>query len=170
MEGPSGFFTQKHLLRPEPFRVCGMGRARGGECRGRLTMALDDWGLSGDSESGICNLIPAPPGPCLPNKAFYLMAGSVFTLNGLAQGTAGSKMAKGIVGAMPMPFFEGAENMFWLSSAGEPSFVQPTAFSLSEGWPLWPTTPGAVPIGIKGFAYSASYLKRHGCFLGRNCN
>jgi hypothetical protein len=170
MEGPQGFFSQPHLLRPEPFRVCGMGRARGGVCTGRLTMALDDWGLSGDAESGICAFVPDVPMPCAPNLPFYSMALSVFTLNGLGQGTAGSDMAQGIVQRMPLPFFHGAENFFWMSSAGEPLFVQPTALTMAEGWPLWPTTPGAAPIGVPGLAYSFSYAKRDDCFLGRDCD
>jgi hypothetical protein len=170
MEGPKGFFSQPHLLRPDPFRVCGMGRAQGGACLGRLTMALDDWGLSGDAESGICPFIPDVPAPCPTNLPFYAMAGSVFVLNGLGQGISGSQMAMGIVKRMPLPFFYGGENMFWMSSAGEPLFVQPTGFSLAEGWPLWPTTPGAAPIGVPGLAYSLSYTMRDGCFLGRDCD
>ena len=167
--GPGGFFREPHLLRPSPFTVCGMGRAQGGACQGRLTMTLDDWGLSGDRESGVCVFIPDVPLPCANNLPFYAMAGSVFAANLGAQGVAGSRMAQGNVGSFPMPFFFGAENFFWMSSAGEPAFVQPTGFTLAEGWPLWPTTPGASPIGVPGLGYSAAYIKRKECFLGRDC-
>lgn len=166
MEGSGGFFTVKNYD-PKPMTICGMGRASGGSCPGRLSMMLDDWGLSGSSESGICAIIPDIPSPCLPNVTYYLMAGSVFTLNGLGQGTAGSQMASQIVGSMPLPFFYGGENMFWMSSAGEPLFVQP--LPLNEGWKLWPTTPGVVPGGLGGIPYTVAYIQRDGCFLGQNC-
>jgi hypothetical protein len=166
MEGSGGFFSVKHYD-PKPMRICGMGRAQGGSCPGRMTMMLDDWGLSGGSESGICAIIPDIPSPCLPNVPFYTMAASVFALNGLGQGMAGSQMASTIVGRMPLPFFYGGENMFWMSSAGEPLFVQPLPFN--EGWKLWPTTPGVVPGGLGGIPYTVAYFQRDNCFLGRNC-
>jgi hypothetical protein len=67
---------------------------------------------------------------------------------------------------MPWPFFPGGENAFWMSSAGEPLFAQPLP---SEGWPVWPTTPGAVPGGLGGLPYTFAYFDRGRCFLGHDC-
>jgi hypothetical protein len=162
-----GFFSARHYV-PQDIPVCGIGRPQGGNCQGRLTMMLDDWGLSGDRESGICPIIPDLPAPCPTNLPFWTMAASVFAFNGAGQGVAGSNMASQVVGGMPLPFFFGGENMFWMSSAGEPLFVQPL---LNETFSLrpWPTTPGVVPGGLGGIPYTAAYIQRRGCFLGQDC-
>ncbi|WP_309890153.1 pilus assembly protein [Archangium sp.] len=167
MEGQGGFFKARHYV-PKNIPVCGMGRARGGTCPGRLTMMLDDWGLSGDRESGICPIIPDMPIPCPTNVPFWTMAASAFAINLAGQGTAGSAMASGVVGSMPLPFFYGGENMFWMSSAGEPLFVQPL-FNEMFAPRVWPTTPGVVPGGLGGIPYTAAYIQRRGCFLGQDC-
>lgn len=160
-----GFFKRRHY-QATPLHVCAIGRASGGGCPAQLTSMLDDWGLSGAREGGICPLIPDLPFPCPTNRPYWEMAASVHLTTGLGLGFAGSSLAQGIVGAMPFPFFFGAENAFWMSSAGEPLFVQPLP---SEGFNFWPTTPGAVPGGLGGIPYSFAYVQRRDCFLGKRC-
>lgn len=168
VEGQGGFFKARHYV-PKDIPVCGIGRARGGTCPGRLSMMLDDWGLSGDRESGVCMIIPDVPIPCPTNVPFWTMAASAFLVNGAGQGTAGSAMASGVVGSMPLPFFYGGENMFWMSSSGEQlAFVQPL-FNEMFSPRVWPTTPGLVPGGLGGIPYTAAYIQRRGCFLGQDC-
>ncbi len=158
-----GYFKKEHF-KLDPITVCGIGRGPG--CQARLTMMLDDWGLSGSSEGRMCLLIPDAPIPCT-NTAFWNLAAQTFIRSGAGMGVAGSQMAQSIVGAMPLPFFFGAENAFWLSAPGEETlFVQPIP---SEGWKIWPTSPGLVPGGLMGIPYTVSYIQREGCFLGRNC-
>ena len=41
-----GLFTEAHVRTPR-IPVCAFGRATGGECRGSVPIALDDWALSG---------------------------------------------------------------------------------------------------------------------------
>ncbi len=166
MENDGGGFFKKQHYEPTPIRVCALGRAGGGGCAGELTSMLDDWGLSGPAESRLCLLIPDFPGPCA-NTAYWRMAGSVFLYSGAGMGVSGSQMAQEIVGAMPFPFFFGAENAFWLSAPGEEVlFMQPLP---SEGWKLWATTPGGVPAGLGGVPYTVAYVQRDGCFLGKDC-
>lgn len=160
-----GFFKKKHYT-PTPIHVCGIGRASGGSCAGQLTSMLDDWGLSGSGESQMCALIPNVPSPCT-NVPYWEMAASVHLNSGLGLGFAGSDLAQSIVGALPFPFFFGGENMFWMSAMGEESgMVQPLP---SEGWSLWPTSPGLVPGGFGGIPYTVAYFQRDGCFLGKDC-
>ncbi|MFL5348466.1 MAG: pilus assembly protein [Hyalangium sp.] len=160
-----GFFKKKHYT-PTPIHVCGIGRASGGGCPGQLTTMLDDWGLSGSTESRMCPLIPDFPGPCL-NTKYWEMAASVHLTSGLGLGVAGSSLAQSVVGAMPFPFFFGGENAFWMSAMGEETgMVQPLP---SEGWKLWPTSPGLVPGGISGIPYTIAYFQRDSCFLGKSC-
>jgi hypothetical protein len=49
-EGRQGFFSADHVLTPR-IPVCAFGRASGGECRGSVPLALDDWALSGSKAS-----------------------------------------------------------------------------------------------------------------------
>ncbi|MFL5344458.1 MAG: TadE family protein [Hyalangium sp.] len=44
-----GFFQVNHVLQPR-LKVCAFGRARGGRCLGSVSIALDDWGLSGSDK------------------------------------------------------------------------------------------------------------------------
>jgi hypothetical protein len=162
----NGFFKKQHY-EATPIHVCGIGRAQGGTCPGQLTSMLDDWGLSGPGESGNCVIIPDVPVPCLPNTKYWTMAASVHATTGLGLGASGTAMALGTVGAMPPTFLPVlAENMFWMSSVGESIFIQPLP---SEGWSIWPTTPGPVPGGLAGIPYSVAYFQRDECFLGKGC-
>jgi hypothetical protein len=47
--GGRGFFQVDNVLQPQ-LRVCAFGRAGGGRCQGSVSIALDDWGLSGSEE------------------------------------------------------------------------------------------------------------------------
>ncbi|HYH99808.1 pilus assembly protein [Hyalangium sp.] len=160
-----GFFKKKHY-EMAPFRVCAFGRASGGSCAGELTTVLDDWGLSGKREGLPCIFAPdAPLVPCT-NAPFWLSAASVHALTGAGLGFSGSNLAMSTVGAFPMPFFFGAENVFWMGAAGnETAFLQTIP---SEGFKIWPTTP-VYPTGVAGAFYSKAYLSRKQCFLGHDC-
>lgn len=164
-DADNGFFKRQHY-EATPIHVCGIGRAAGGNCPGQLTSMLDDWGLSGPDESRMCPIFPDVPIPCL-NDSYWQMAASVHLTTGLGLGWNGSMMAQQIVGALPFPYFFGGENMFWMSAMGEETaFVQPLP---SEGWDVWPTTPGLVPGGLAGIPYTVSYVQRDECFLGKDC-
>ncbi len=164
-DADNGFFKRRHY-EPTPIHVCGIGRASGGGCPASLTSMLDDWGLSGSDEGRMCPIFPNLPIPCA-NDSFWEMAASVHLLTGLGLGVDGSEMAQTIVGSMPFPFLYAGENAFWMSAMGEEFlFVQPLP---SEGWGIWPTTPGLVPGGIAGIPYTVSYLQREKCFLGKDC-
>jgi hypothetical protein len=160
-----GFFKKKHY-EMTPFQVCAFGRASGGTCAGELTSVLDDWGLSGGSESAPC--VIAPNIPICPNTPFYLSAASVHLLTGAGLGTQGSALAMGTVGSMPLfmiPYL--AENVFWMSAAGEDTgFLQPLGNEIS--YYAWPTSP-SWPTGIISSFYTYAYSQRRGCFLGQGC-
>ncbi|HVG60717.1 MAG TPA: TadE family protein [Hyalangium sp.] len=163
----NGFFKRQHY-QATPIHVCGIGRASGGACPGQLTSMLDDWGLSGPDESGNCVIVPNVP-TCLTNTKYWTMAASVHLTTGAGLGAAASSMAMGTVGAMPLPLFPFiTENMFWMSSVGEPIFVQPL-LGESNSLTGWPTSPGPVPGGFAGLPYSVAYFQRDECFLGKDC-
>ena len=177
----SGFFREAHATLI-PLRVCGIGRAwGGGNCTGRLTSMLDDWGLTGPDESGLCPIIPDIPLPCPTNVPYWNMAASVYgvslMVNAFGPDFSGSNLAQSIVGGLPLPFFYGAENVFWMSAMGEEAaFGQPlpadTMGGLSTfGWKGWPTSPGLLPPGLnwQAIPYPLAYARRDGCFLGNNC-
>lgn len=173
---PGQFYDDSFFAEPHhqsvPFQVCAVGRAwGGGNCTGQFTSMLDDWGLSGRRESGVCPLIPNVPAPCPTNMPYWQSAFSVFTRNGMGMGVAGSSLAMHTIRRMPLPFFFGGENMFWMSHMGEfPSlFHQPLP---SEGQRIWTVTPGGA-MGVQlpaGGLYTISYGIRTasgGCFLGK---
>ncbi|RKH41507.1 pilus assembly protein [Corallococcus sicarius] len=181
-QGSSGLFEQEHYAM-NPLPVCGIGRAwGGGACSASLTSMLDDWGLTGPDESGQCIIVPDFPGPCPTNAPYWQMAASVYGLsmmvNALGPDFSGSSLALGIVGSLPLPFFYGAENVFWMSAMGEeagflqPMPVDPGGYYGPTAWVFaWPTTPGAIPPGpfLGAVPYPISFGQRDGCFLGKNC-
>lgn len=176
-----GFFKEEHYGM-RPIRVCAMGRAGpGGNCEGRLTSMLDDWGLTGPDESGMCPIIPDIPAPCPMNVPYWSMAASVYgvslMVNAFGPDFSGSALAQGIVGGLPLPFFYGAENMFWMSAMGEEAaFGQPLpADSMgglaTMGFKGFPTSPGLLPPGLnwQAIPYPLAYARRDECFLGNDC-
>ncbi|WP_163782633.1 TadE family protein [Myxococcus vastator] len=175
-----GFFQAEHYAM-RPIRVCAMGRAQGGNCTGRLTSMLDDWGLTGSGESGSCPIIPDIPAPCPMNLPYWGMASSVYgvslMVNAFGPDFSASRLAQTVVGGLPLPFFFGAENMFWMSAVGEEAFFgQPLpADSMgglaTMGYKGWPTSPGLLPPGLnwQAIPYPVSYGRRDSCFLGDEC-
>lgn len=176
----SGFFRETHATMA-PIRVCAMGRAWGGNCTGRLTSMLDDWGLTGPDESGLCPIIPDIPAPCPTNLPYWSMAASVYgvslMVNAFGPDFSGSSLAQSIVGGLPLPFFYGAENMFWMSSMGEEAaFGQPLPSESfggmnTLGFKGFPTSPGLLPPGLnwQAIPYPVAYGLRDECFLGNDC-
>ncbi|MFB1484820.1 pilus assembly protein [Corallococcus sp. RDP092CA] len=180
-QGSTGFFKEAHYDMG-PLNVCGIGRAWGGNCSASLTSMLDDWGLTGDGESGMCPIIPDVPLPCPMNVPYWDMAASVYAAslltNAMGPDFSGSALAMGIVGSLPMPFFYGAENVFWMSAMGEEAgFLQPMPVDPGGYYGpaaliyAWPTTPGAIPPGpfLGAVPYPLAYIQRDSCFLGKNC-
>ena len=170
LDGAGGLFTKSHAQATRDVPFCAIGRASGGSCSGKLETMLDDWGLS-DPQAGTCPLIGDIPIPCPTATAYWTMAASVFLTNGAGMGFSGSQLAQFTVTQLPFPFFFGAENMFWMSSMGEPElFLQPLG---SEGHGIWGTSPGHVPIiggsSVAGGLYFASFIGRNSCFLGKSC-
>ncbi|MBX5480573.1 MAG: pilus assembly protein [Myxococcaceae bacterium] len=156
-----------------PITACAMGRNwNGAGCRGQFVTLLDDWGLSGRSESMPCPMFQDVPAPCL-NLPYWQMGFSVFTRNGMGMGVAGSSLAMNTVQRMPFPFFFGGENFYWMSAMGEdslPPFVQIPRLA-SMGDKTWTTTPGGEPgSGTSGLPYVGSFILRTAkgnCFLGK---
>jgi hypothetical protein len=159
-----GFFQKRNYTPPGTFVICAIGRASGGACPNPFVSVLDDWGLSGSqcSNNAIIPDLPIPAG----NPAYWQMVTNAFGRTGAGMGIAGSNLILSTVTIPPLPFFPGAENAPWLSSIAEPVWVQP---QLSEGLPVWPTSPGLVPALYGGIPYTVSYFQRDSCFLGHGC-
>ncbi|MBX5480967.1 MAG: pilus assembly protein [Myxococcaceae bacterium] len=69
-QGP-GLFQERHVSRTA-IPVCAFGRARNGECRGKLAIAIDDWGLAGTSAAAgkeWANCTANGAGSCLYGKS-----------------------------------------------------------------------------------------------------
>lgn len=168
LDGSNGLFGKQHHT-PVSIRVCGIGRANGG-CNARLTMMLDDWGLSGTSgnESKECRLnVNSPLGSC-QNDPFFKMARSAYLTTMVYGGHNGaaSRFAWQIVGAAPIvPMGESA---FFMSALGEESrFTQSLT---TEGHRNYPTTPGGVGTsGVPAHEYDRAYRDRKACWLGLKC-
>ncbi len=160
-----GFF-QTQNYEPTPIRACSVGRARSGACQGRLVSMVDDWGLTGPSESGMNPVIPNAPSPS-GNTPYFLMTAGTFLANGGGMGMNGSRLAQFTVGRMPPGFIYGGEMVPWLSFIGEELLF--TQALPTHGDNLWTTTPG----GNKGLSaalvYTVSYARRGNCFLGKPC-
>jgi len=160
-------FQARHWA-ARPLTICALGRARGGGCPSNYTMLLDDWGLAEGSENNNCPGIPFGI-PCFGrNIPFYGAVvksyGFSMGINGLLGNTAGSDLARAVVGASPLV---PDERMFYMSYTGEElAFQQPIWPFPSDGWILWETTPFIFSLPF----YGISYASRSGCYLGLNCN
>ena len=174
LDGVGGIFHVDQSKTLQDIPVCAIGRASGGSCPGKVQMMIDDWGLSGPSEGGTCEMTPdIPMVSCSGNSPYWNMALTTYVTNGLALGASGSSLATFTVGSLPFPFFPGGENMFWMSATGDTElFTQLTGVDSLGGFlgHAWTTTPGGIPgVGLVGGMYAASYFMRSGCFLGKGC-
>jgi hypothetical protein len=55
-QGDGAFFERAHVEHTAAIPICALGRASAGRCRGRFSLLLDDWGLSGEEETRDCKL------------------------------------------------------------------------------------------------------------------
>jgi hypothetical protein len=161
MDQGGGFFKTQHYVN-RPINVSSMGR---GNSNARLTMMLDDWGLTGTNENKHCPLnVNNPFGSC-DNEAFFRLArnayGITMGIHANAHTGAASRFAWRVVGVAPIPPM--GESAFFMSAMGEEdsNFVQPQT---SEGFRRYTTTPGG-----PATTYQTSHQRRQRCFLGLKC-
>ncbi len=135
------FFNTSQQRATRLFTVCAAGRARGGECRGRFSLLLDDWGLAGAAEGRSCPLNINGARRC-QNPDYYEWAQRVYRNNGAA-GNAGSALA-GAVGAVAGI----NEDQFFMSFRGEENdYEEDIGASHAGNQRRWETTPFLVPPG-----------------------
>ncbi|MFN0062389.1 MAG: TadE family protein [Myxococcaceae bacterium] len=133
--GPWFRFPQIPGAQLAPRRICGVGRPVSQDCtQSRFSTVIDDWGLSGRSESQFCYLMP-DDNPILNGTVYSLpslalcqsplrgMANILFETSSMAFGfppLGGRGGASAIVnrytGRLPNGF---SENRFWISAPGE---------------------------------------------------
>ncbi|RKH52731.1 pilus assembly protein [Corallococcus llansteffanensis] len=172
-ESEGGLYKADHMDPTRAsFQVCGVGRAVSGQCNGRYSMLIDDWGLAGELESSTCLLFQDWALPCT-NIPFYSATKIVYEPTALLIPTYGSLLAMEAVFWNPLPplVLRNREKTFWMSAAGEETnFMQYFTIPAPLG-NLWNTSPGAL-IGITTPHYGISYTERFGnggCFLGKDC-
>ncbi|HYO68722.1 MAG TPA: pilus assembly protein [Archangium sp.] len=172
--GDGALFNERNMKDTHTtLKVCGVGRAVGGECNGSFGMLVDDWGLAGESESLPCNMIGSGMGACTnPQYAatvygVYKPMSLTLMLFGGIYG-ASSKLAQAAVGYSPID-----EHAFFLSAANEETnFTQLPPLPSDKGRPLWGTSPGAA-VSVQTLPYTLSYgtrLLNGNCFLGKKSN
>ncbi len=155
-QGEGSLFQVTHYA-AGVIRVCGTGRANGGNCSGGFGILLDDWGLAGADESRECNVLDR--GNC-SNKAYYDSANSVFGNHGWSQGGA-EALARGVVGQAPI-----TTSTFFMSFKGMDSNFRDRENGGDSDPNNWVTTPGA---GSPTTEYADSFSNRGNCFLGVEC-
>jgi len=137
--------------------VCGVGRAKGGKCRGAYGILLDDWGLAGAAESQECVLLQ---GANCANQDYYRSAKKIYDAHNTVNGSS-VNLAKSIVGKAPIN-----PAQFWMSFRGEGDF-QEKENGGDKDPNDWVTTPGR---NSPTKEYDSAYGNRGGCFLGAQCN
>jgi hypothetical protein len=115
LEQQNGGFFDTPLATRFSMKVCAVGRAKDGECKGRYGILLGDWAFADREVSEHCPLQPERPDePCGENRAFYYAAMSVFDRNLGSTGKAGSEFAEEFAGFSPID-----EDGFFMSYRGE---------------------------------------------------
>lgn len=112
-QGSKKFFpTRNYPPGLSDIRICGFGRAMGGNCNnGSYVMLLDDWGLSGGSESQDCT----NDGTCA-NTDYWGLVKAVYQQTGV--GSAATTFATAITrGPRPSQY---AESQFMMSYSTNP--------------------------------------------------
>lgn len=160
-----GFF--KEGQRRRDFGVCAAGR-NGARCKGRFSIALDDWGFSGPKERRECALAPDGQRTCA-NQGYFDLAFKGYQALVERKGdnfdTASSRLAKSIVGHSPLEEQSNlAENHFSLSFRGSESNYTED-LGVSHGDTRWETTPFKARSEYRAFS-----KPRADCWLGKPCN
>ncbi len=131
------FFKTKHW-KGTPIPICGIGRAKGGDCAGRLTVLLDDWGLQTRADSRECHLNIDSSSPTCGNvggnQSYYNWANRIYTKFG-GTGGAGSALVGSVKGSSPN------ETQFFMSFRGKESKFTENVGSNESGQSKWETTP-----------------------------
>jgi hypothetical protein len=154
LEGPGGFFKEKHLHR-DSYHACAFGAAFAQNCSSSPPVLIDDWGLTGPDESGECTLLEG-----CSNLAYHDAVQKVFLAGGAGKGEAAMQLAAAVVGTIPID-----PNHFWFSFRGEESlFLECTPFG--DGPNQWQVTPG---LGSPVVEYDIAYKLRGGCAMGTQC-
>jgi hypothetical protein len=175
-EGGGGLFQAANWA-GRAIKGCSLGRARGGTCQGHFGVMVDDWGLMGASEDGMCVGLPYGVPGCM-NNSYYMTTTRAWTTSSLTNlllwARAGSTLAQAMVQSPLSPMGPIEEWMFNMSFVGENSLTGPFHQLLyvpfmMEGWEAWPTTPYFTPFVITGSFYTASHIARDGCYLGKTC-
>ncbi|WNG32795.1 pilus assembly protein [Archangium violaceum] len=152
-KGQGAFFGVPHYT-GAVIPVCGLGRAKGGQCEGGFGILLDDWGLSSEAESRECHL-----GSC-KNTAYFDSTKVVYDKHNTESGKA-EKLAKTIVDEAPID-----PGKFFMSFRGEESDFQESVHQGDQDPNDWRTTPGKKS---RSPEYDKAYGRRQPCFLGNAC-
>lgn len=170
-QGPGGIFTVPNAD-PAGTQICGVGRAWGGSCQGRIAMLLGDWGLAEGTEANEC---PLGDNPCrdtlLQNPRYYDMVEAAYAAAKplYAIQPDGSALANWTTGASPID-----EDQFWMSFRGEDNAPPRQSFEETVPGqhfmkdPNWVVTPGGQYNSIS--EYKDAYNDRTNCFLGLKCD
>lgn len=182
-QGNSGFFQVRNVLVPR-IQVCAFGRAQGGSCQGTVSIALDDWGLSG-SNASYGRELEACREDCLfngrGNQAYMRTVARLydqyndfetrdfsipyFIRSLFTQDPVVPELAN-------VPVDERAFRMVFVGEDGPETgarTTQPFTFQTREQNTFsafdfeWATTPYAD-------AYKEAYQRRRSCFLGSRCD
>lgn len=150
-----GFFQESQRAAAAAFTVCAAGRGSGGNCDGRFSMLLDDWGLSGVAEGRVCPL-SIDSGAVCTNRDYYLWTERVYRANG-GGGGAGSALAA-LAGADSVN-----EDQFFMSFRGEEDqYTENIGATHAGGQSRWEVTPFVAPnLALK---YN---VRRASSFLGK---
>lgn len=133
-----GFFQASQRRAAAAFTVCAAGRASDGNCTGRFSLLLDDWGLSGVAEGRVCPL-SIDTGRVCTNADYYRWTERVYRANG-GGGNAGSAMA-GIAGSASVN-----EDQFFMSFRGEEhNYEENIGPTHAGGQSRWEVTPFDAP-------------------------
>lgn len=141
LDGNRSFFQTRHDFAATPIPICGIGRARGGNCTGRLAVLLDDWGLQTRPDSTECALNidsgVARCGNTNGNQSYYNWAKRVYEKAG-GTGSAGRALVGSVKGSTIN------ESQFFMSFRGFNSPHGPfteNVGSNESGQSRWETTP-----------------------------
>ncbi|PTL84615.1 hypothetical protein [Vitiosangium sp. GDMCC 1.1324] len=156
-KGPGSFFDVPHYA-VGVIPVCGLGRAKGGNCAGGFGILLDDWGLAGRDESQECLVLD---GAGCDNTPYYRSAKEVYDQHNTVDGSS-QRLAQTIVGTAPID-----PGRFWMSFRGMNNEFLESERGGDRDPNNWRTTPGKKS---RTTEYDTSFSRRGTCFLGTTCN
>ena len=154
------------------YHSCAMGRARGGACPQRMSMMIDDWGMSngrGD-EAAMCPVIIWGI-PC-PNIPYWGSTNLVYQATSIPAGVqsgADRTLLLAVYNTAPfwIPFISSPTSFYMTFVGEELLFNGVTPWATDPiGWSwVWQTTPFAFwP------TYAVAWNASSGCYLGQPCN